>query len=55
MTYLISLLVEKKIKTDIHHFGIEDKFTEEVGSRDFLLKYHKLDSTNLTKRIKKLI
>ncbi len=55
MTYLISLLVEKKIKTDIYHFGIEDKFTEKVGSRDFLLKYHKLDSINLAERIKKLI
>lgn len=52
MTYLISLLVENKIKTDIHHFGIEDKFTEKVGSRDFLLKYHNLDSKSLTKRIK---
>ena len=52
MTYFISLLVENKCKTDIFHFGIEDRFTEEVGSRDFLLKYHGLDGDSLVKKIK---
>tara|TARA_A100001015_G_scaffold148965_1_gene165210 strand:- start:1138 stop:2055 length:918 start_codon:yes stop_codon:yes gene_type:complete len=52
MTYFISLLVENKCKKDIFHFGIEDRFTEEVGSRDFLLKYHGLDGDSLVKKIK---
>lgn len=52
MTYLISLLIENKCKTDIFHFGIEDRFTEEVGSRDFLLKYHGLDKDSLVTKIR---
>ena len=32
-------------------FGIEDKFTEVVGSRDFLLKHHQLDGESLADRI----
>ena len=32
-------------------FGIEDKFTEVVGSRDFLLKHHGLDSISLSERL----
>jgi len=32
-------------------FGIEDKFTEVVGSRDFLLKYHRIDGDSLADRI----
>ena len=34
-------------------FGIEDKFTEVVGSRDFLLQYHQIDSKSLVDRILK--
>ena len=33
-------------------YGIEDKFTEVVGSRDFLLKHHCIDAESLVKRIK---
>jgi transketolase len=32
-------------------FGIEDKFTEVVGSRDFLLKHHGIDGESLVGRI----
>mgnify|MGYP006092733637 CR=1 FL=1 len=32
-------------------FGIEDKFTEVVGSRDFLLHHHKIDGQSLANRI----
>ena len=31
--------------------GIEDKFTEIVGSRDFLLKHHKIDSQSIADRV----
>jgi len=33
-------------------YGIEDKFTEVVGSRDFLLEHHRLDATSLVTRFK---
>jgi len=33
-------------------YGIEDKFTEVVGSRDFLLKHHCIDAESLVTRIK---
>ena len=32
-------------------FGIEDKFTEVVGSREFLLKHHRIDGKSLANRV----
>lgn len=49
---LLKQVVERGYQGNFKIFGIEDKFTEVVGSRDFLLKHHGIDGDSLAKRIK---
>ena len=48
---LLKQIVEKGFRGNFKIFGIEDKFTEVVGSREFLLDHHSIDGDSLTKRI----
>ena len=48
---ILKAISEEGFKGKFKSFGIEDKFTEVVGSRDYLLKHHHLDSCSLVERI----
>tara|TARA_Y100000816_G_scaffold122065_1_gene85802 strand:+ start:39326 stop:40243 length:918 start_codon:yes stop_codon:yes gene_type:complete len=50
-THIISKLSMSGFKGEIKMIGIDDRFTDEVGSREFLLKTHGLDSKTIASKI----
>ena len=48
---ILKVISENGYNGRFKFFGIEDKFTEVVGSRDFLLKHHRIDSGSLVERV----
>ena len=49
---LLKRISEKGHNGKFQIYGIEDKFTQVVGSRQFLLEHHSLDAKSLVTRIK---
>ncbi len=54
-THIASKIMQRGLRGKLKILGINDKFTEEVGSRDFLLKAHKIDSNSIVKTIREMI
>ena len=53
-THIISKLMQNNYHGKIKCLGINDIFTDVVGSRDYLLKFHNLDSLSISKQIEKI-